>query len=337
MSTLTEVVPAPADAAGTRVVEHVVEVDAPVERVWRLIADATEWPLFFPPSVHVERSLLERSAGGVETERLAIWATANGEVKHWTSRRRLDPAARAITFRQERSVAPVASMGGEWTFEELPGGRTRVLLQHDFRAVDDDPEGLAWIERAVDTNSTAELAGLARLAVRAGSDELRLDFEDAVQVTGSAQDVYDFLDAARLWPQRLGHVAAVELIETVPGQQVLRMDTRAVDGSVHTTESVRICTPVERIVYKQTKVPALMTAHTGRWAVITDGDVVRASSQHTVLLNPDAVTAVLGPDATIDTAREFVHRALSTNSMLTLTHAKRFAEQRATAGPLDQP
>ncbi len=44
-------------------------------------------------------------------------------------------------------------MGGTWVIEELPDGGSLVRLLHDYRAVDDDPGGLAWIDEAVDRNS----------------------------------------------------------------------------------------------------------------------------------------------------------------------------------------
>ncbi|KOG87069.1 cyclase, partial [Streptomyces varsoviensis] len=66
---------------------HETEIDAPADTVYAIIADATAWPERFTPTVHVEREPL-----GAAAERLRIWATANGEVKHWTSRRDLDAA-----------------------------------------------------------------------------------------------------------------------------------------------------------------------------------------------------------------------------------------------------
>ncbi|WP_425586060.1 hypothetical protein [Streptomyces thioluteus] len=44
--------------------------------------------------------------------------------------------------------------------EPLTAATSRVRLLHDYRAVDDDPAGLEWIDRAVDRNSGAELAAL---------------------------------------------------------------------------------------------------------------------------------------------------------------------------------
>jgi aromatase len=73
--------------------------------------------------------------------------------------------------------------------------------------------------------------------------------------------------------------------------------------------------------------PALMTVHTGIWTFAENDAGVTASSQHTVVLNTDNITRVLGPDAGVAEAREYVRTALSTNSRATLEHAKAYAEQ----------
>jgi aromatase len=109
------------------------------------------------------------------------------------------------------------------------------------------------------------------------------------------------------------------------------MDTKAADGSVHTTESVRVVRGGDRIVYKQTTVPALMSAHTGCWTLVPRGDGVDATSQHTVVVKPEAVEKVLGAGRTVADARTYVQNALSTNSRATLGHAKAYAEARRAA------
>lgn len=309
----------------THVVEHQIEINVPAAEVYRLIADVTCWPRVFTPTVHVEH--LERSES---EERIRIWATANGEIKNWVSRRTLDPVARRIEFRQEVSAHPVAAMGGTWLIEPAGDGGSVVRLLHDYRAVDDDPAHLEWIERAVDTNSRSELAALKR-TVEAASPELTFSFDDHVHVRGEAADVFDFLNEAQLWNERLPHVARVELTEPTPGVQWLEMDTLTRDGSKHTTRSVRVCFPKDRIVYKQTTLPALMTLHTGRWSIVADADGgpgLTVTSQHTVTINEDNIQRILGPDADVAAARDFVRRALSANSCATLRYAKEFAESR---------
>lgn len=308
----------------THMTEHSTTIDAPARAVYDLIADVTRWPIIFPPTVHVE--YLERSPS---TERIRIWASANDTVKGWTSRRDLDPDRLRVRFRQEVSSPPVATMGGEWVVTPLTDNQSLVLLTHDFQAVGDEAENLAWINRAVHRNSDAELTALrAAAAPRAEQDELTLSFADEVQVDGAASDVYDFVNEADRWPQRLPHVARVELTENTPGMQVLEMDTRTQDGSTHTTRSVRICFPHHQIVYKQLRTPALLSVHNGRWQFDQQGDQTVVTSAHTVVLIPQAIPAVLGPAADLDDAKAFVRAALGRNSTATMLAAKDYAQQR---------
>ncbi|TNY36148.1 aromatase/cyclase [Thermomonospora catenispora] len=304
-----------------RETEHRIDVDAPAERVYALIADVGGWPEIFPPTVHAE--VVERDG---DEELIRLWATANGSAKTWTSRRRHDPERKTVSFRQERSQHPVGGMGGAWVVEPVSADSCRVRLLHDFHAATDDPADLEWISRAVDRNSTAELQALKAAAEATGPDEL-LTFDDTVTVDGDVKDVYDFLNEAQLWSERLPHVARVSLQEDMPGLQILEMDTRTKDGGVHTTRSVRVCRPATSIVYKQIVLPALLSLHTGRWLIEErDGGGVSVTSRHTVRINADRIAEVLGPDATVQTAQEFVRTALSGNSTATLRLAKAYAE-----------
>lgn len=306
-------------------VTHRVTIAADPDHVYRLVADAAGWPWTFAPTVHVET--LQPAPGGAGEERLRLWAFANGAVRTWTSRRELDPATRTVRFAQEVPAAPVLAMSGEWRIVELDTGGTRVELLHTWRAA--DAEGDRLVARAVDTNSTAELDAL-RWAAEQGTDRagLLLDFTDTVDVPGGdPAAVYDFLRDAARWPDRLPHVARLDLVEDEPGVQVLEMDTRAGDGPVHTTRSVRVCLD-DAIVYKQTATPAVMAAHVGRWTVEAVPDGARVSSRHVVVLDPVGVAAVLGPDGTVAQAREAVRAALGTNSTTTMRHAAAHATRR---------
>ncbi|MFJ9721240.1 aromatase/cyclase [Streptomyces sp. NPDC101209] len=310
----------------TREVEHEITIDAPAAAVYDLLADVTHWPRIFPPTIHVDR--LETD--GAE-ERIRIWATANGQAKNWTSRRTLDPGRLTITFRQEVPAPPVKHMGGTWIIEPLGAAACSVRLLHDYSALGDDPHDLLWIERAVEKNSTSELAALKDNVERvhaADTEELTFSFTDTVHIAGSAKDVFDFINEADRWAERLPHVAVVRLTEDTPGLQELEMDTRAKDGSVHTTKSYRVVFPHHKIAYKQVTLPALMTLHTGEWTFVESEDGTTASSQHTVTLNTANIARILGDEATVADARAYVHTALSTNSSATLAHAKAHAEQK---------
>jgi aromatase len=308
-------------------VEHEITVHAPAADVYRMLAEVENWPRLFPPSVYVD--YLERTG---HEERIRIWATANGEAKNWTSRRILDPDGLTIKFWQEVSAPPIAEMNGTWILEPLSDQETRLRLLHSYRAIDDDPEGMEWIAKAVDTNSRAELPALkSTMEQAAQAKDLTLSFADTVRIEGSAKDVYDFINEAQAWSDRLPHVARVWLTEDTPGLQTLRMDTMAKDGSTHTTESVRVCFPHYKIAYKQTTLPALMTLHTGYWLFEedpADPSAILATSQHTVVINDANITGVLGAGAGVAEARDYVRAALSTNSTATLGHAKHYAESR---------
>lgn len=306
-------------------VEHEITVQAPADQVYRYLAEVENWPRLFPPTVYVDH--VERSDA---QERIRIWATANGEAKNWTSRRWLKPVERRIDFRQEVSPPPVAAMGGGWVIEPVSAGESRVRLLHDYRAIDDDPESLAWIDEAVDSNSRKELGALKENIEKATTtpEDLLLSFTDTVEVAGSAKDVYQFIYEADQWTERLPHVARVDMREDTPGLQILEMDTRTNDGSTHTTKSVRVCFPHQRIVYKQTTLPALMALHTGYWELREHDNGVTAVAEHTVIINTENIAKILGQDADVAQAKEFVRNALGTNSRATLNHAKDYAERR---------
>ncbi|GGM05531.1 MULTISPECIES: aromatase/cyclase [Micromonospora] len=308
---------------GPRTVEHEIAVSAPAEAVYRLIAEVVNWPRIFPPTIHVDR--LEHTD---REERIRIWATANGAPKSWTSRRVLDPDNLRISFRQEVSTPPVAAMGGTWLIEPVDATACRVRLLHDYRAVDDDPAGLAWIDEAVDRNSRSELAALkTNVEFATAAEEATFSFEDTVSVAGSAKDVYDFINEAHLWSERLPHVAEVRLDEETPGLQTLEMQTRAKDGSTHLTKSYRVTFPHHRIAYKQFTLPPLMSLHTGIWTFAETDEGVAATSQHTVVINAANIARILGPQATLADARRYVQDALSTNSRATLGYARDHAER----------
>lgn len=308
---------------------HTVAVAAPADVVYGLVAKVTDWPQHFAPNVHVEQLAFDE-----HQERIQIWAIAHGVPRTWISRREFDPQARSVRFRQEVSSPPVASMGGEWVVKEEAPGQCVLTLHHDFTAVDDNPEGVALIESATDRNSNAELAAVKELAEKHERlGELVFTFEDTVEVNGPVAKVYAFLNEAPAWPERLPHVARIDLTEDTPGLQVMEMDTKAADGSLHTTRSVRVCFPEHLIVYKQTKVPPIMGAHTGRWILEERGGVTFATSQHTVTVRPEAVEEVLGAGRTVAEARGLIQKALSTNSSTTLRHAKAFAEASAGRSP----
>ncbi|MFC9813822.1 aromatase/cyclase [Streptomyces virginiae] len=302
---------------------HALTSTAPPQALYDLAADVGRWPAVFAPSVAAH--YLER---GELSERFRLWATVGGEVKTWVSRRTLDPLNLRIRFDQEESAAPIASMGGEWIFEVREDGGTDIVLLHDFTAVGDDPDTVDWINAALDRNSPLELAALARIAeLGADAGDLVFSFSDTVTLDCTAQEAYAFVHRADLWPERLPHVGRVDLTEDAAGVQEMEMDTVTADGAAHTTRSVRVCRPGERIAYKQLVPPRLLLGHSGVWE-FTDsgaGTGARVTAEHTVVIDPAAVEEVLGAGATVADARRHLREVLGRNSRTTLELADRTA------------
>lgn len=306
---------------GRRTTTHQTRIDAPAPTVYRIIADAAAWPQRFGPTVHVERTDL-----GAGAERLRLWATAGDRVLSWTSLRELDKHGLTVTFRQEVTNPPVAAMGGTWKITPVTADSCVLTLLHDFEAVDDDPTELAWIAASTDRNSTIELSNIKALAESWDEQQsLVFSFADDVVIDGGLQEAYEFLYQAGLWSGRLPHVAAIDLREEPGNVQWMKMVTRAMDGSEHTTESVRVGFG-DRIVYKQLVPPALMTAHTGVWSLEQTDSGVHVTSSHTVAVNPAAITAVLGEQADLEAACKFIRAAVGGNSAATLKLTRQFVE-----------
>ncbi|MER6187629.1 MULTISPECIES: aromatase/cyclase [unclassified Streptomyces] len=301
---------------------HKVHVSAPAGVVYALIADAVNWPLYFSPSVHVERLELDG-----ERERLRMWSLMDGQLKSWTSWRHLDPVQRRVEFRQELYAPPLNSMGGVLNVRAEGPQDTELELWYDFSVAGDLPDDVAWVERVADGNSRVQLAGLKAVAERwTRLDELVLTFEDSVHIDGPPELVYDFLYRAGDWPELVPHVTRVDLTEDAPGVQRMSMETLTEYGS-HTTDSVRICFPhAERIIFKETTTSPLLEAHTGEWSVVPDERGVTVIAQHSVVLHEENVAAELGEHASLAHARRYVREALGGNCRVLLAHAKKHAE-----------
>ncbi|SEK75791.1 aromatase/cyclase [Streptacidiphilus jiangxiensis] len=324
-----------ADTTARHQVEHTASTSASASAGYAVVAEVTRWPLFFDPCLHAE--VLESDG---PSERIRLWALVGGEARSWTSRRRFDRGLHRIDFRQEQSTPPLAWMGGYWRFEPDTEG-TRMVLGHEWASATDSAEAEEWIGQALDRNSTAEIAAVRDWAERSdawGLDELVFDFTDTVEIAAPAAVVYDFLNRADLWPQRLPHVARLDLTTTPASGttagadvQTMEMDTRAGDGTVHTTRSVRLCFEGRRIVYKQTAPPRPLLGHSGEWVLEPHDGGVTVTARHHVALDPDALASWFGEDVTPGAARTRVREILGGNSRRTLEQARAHAER--PAGP----
>jgi C7-C12 aromatase (ARO/CYC) len=302
-----------------------VTVPATPETVYGIVADLSSWPQYHPPAIHAE--VCHRDVSGVLVQHWAV--VDRTTVRTWKARWQFDPGSHRIRFAHETPPAPLLALDGEWAFDAEPGNTCRVTLRHTLSYAPGDGERARDLAASVARN-TQELLETARDTAtrRAELRSLVLSFEDTVYIAGSVRDAYAFLYEAGAWPDRLPHVFRLDLEETTPGIQFFDMQTKAPDGSMHTTRSVRICRPHHLIVYKQTVLPALLDAHTGHWSLLETPEGVLASARHTVTIKRSAL-GLLGADATLQDARRYLRRSLSTHSVRNLHLTKDYAEELA--------
>lgn len=320
-----------------RMAQH-AEVDAPAGVLYGLIADALRWPVFLPPTVHVEQLEFDGAS-----ERLRMWVTANGEIKSWTTRRVLDPLAHRVEFRQEVLPRPVTSMGGSWSVEPRGPEKSLVTLRNDFAVADNARADVDWVRRATTANTRAALANLKQLAERwRRLDSLVLAFEESVHIDAEVEPVYAFLhrfgDRADAVPGAL----KAELSERAPGVQLMRVELPAAAGTTRTTESVRIGFPhAGRIVFKDirdSEQPALLAAHAGEWSVEPDpfGEGVTVVARHHAVLDEDGVRERYGAGAqAVRAARQALRARLAEQSAAALELARAYAEDAQVREPAE--
>lgn len=292
-------------------VRHSAITSADIEVVFDLVADVQWWNTFHGPSVHAE-PLGEEA--GAETYR-HWWVVDDHTVRAFTATWRADRAAGTIDF-TFAADADRPAVSGRWSFAAADGTTVTIDYQPVSDEVDADLRGL--LDAVIDAaNRHAE------------RQDLVVDFEDPLFVSGPLEPAYDYLYDCAKWPDRIPHVVRLELEEPVPGEvQFFDMDTHTPDGVPHTTRSVRICLPGNKIVYKQIHLPALLDGHTGHWRFTPTREGVWLGARHTAVIKPSALS-VLGEGTTVEDARRYLRKVLGTNSMGNLRFAKQHAEEQA--------
>ncbi|MEU9111244.1 SRPBCC family protein [Streptomyces sp. NPDC048483] len=318
---------------GPHSIECSTDAKGPAGLAFGLMADVSRWPQYFSAVVHTERAKDGSAEAGAEQDRVTVWALRGGDaVRHWTSRRTVDRAALRIGFENETAPPGLDRADGEWTFADTAEG-TAIGLRHRLTPAEGTPA--SEVERLAGEFEAAgrrQLAELKAAVERAGElAELTVEFEDPLFVCGTVEDAYRMLYEADRWPEWLPHVARLDMTEDVPGIQFFDMVSVSPDGNEHTTRSVRICLPHDRIVYKQISLPPLLEVHTGHWEFSPTPEGLVVSARHTAVIKAGALH-LLGEGTTVADARRYLRRVLGNNSMTNLRLAKAYAEEKTING-----
>jgi Polyketide cyclase / dehydrase and lipid transport. len=312
--------------ADIHVAENSIVAKAPADIAYGWVANGARWAQIFSQVVHTAVTPLADGQDHFE-----VWQLRPGEDKvyHWKLRRGADKANLRIAFSAAAEISPFAAFDAVWSFEPLGDDSCRITLRHEYGLRGDARASASEVGTELGKHADRQLEELKNAAERAEDlEHLIVDFEDPLFVCGEVEDAWAILYECDKWPQRLSHVAKLDLVETTPGIQFFDMDTTTPDGRAHTTRSVRVCLPYDLIVYKQVKTPPLLEAHTGHWRFTPTTEGLIVAARHTVTIDPTRLS-LLGPDTTVHDARRYLRRVLSANSMTNLKLAKNYAEERA--------
>ncbi|RCV50087.1 SRPBCC family protein [Marinitenerispora sediminis] len=152
--------------------EHATTIDAPVETVWEVVCDVEGYARLFPATL--ESEIVEEGADYQVVRRVV---DVGGQVQAWVSRREIDAANRVVAYHQIDRAPLVDHMGGEWRVYPLRGGRTQLVVTHDYviRAPEDGLiAGKFTEEEAAELLRTGiERSGVEDLAAMRGEAERR--------------------------------------------------------------------------------------------------------------------------------------------------------------------
>jgi len=154
---------------------HSTKVAASPQRVYQLIANVENYPKMFDTIIAVERLGHDGT-----NERVRFWGTFGDHRGSWVSLREVNPKRMRVRFRQERSAAPLASLGGRWLVTPRGTG-AEVVLDHYYRVVDDNDLAAQHLERTVARSATAMLDSLRQITQGGDAYEMWFPLSDAVR------------------------------------------------------------------------------------------------------------------------------------------------------------
>lgn len=302
-------------------VRHSLEVESTLDEAFRICAEIERWPKIFPPCQKVD--IINQDE---HWQLFEITALADKKTMTWQSERHLDYNSHTIYARQVKPSVLVKSMQCAWRFYPLRDG-ILISLEHRIK-IKDDVQGLmeniyskedarAFMEKVIHENSELELWSIKKI-LECGNSKGRyqLDFQEELLINSKHMPIYSLLRDAKKWPDILPHCRHVDVIYDDGKNQefIMAVDVR---GKEEKIRSIRRCLDSSSIQYFQPAPPPVLRQHTGEWMLKPEKSGTRVVSKHSIQLNPEMITAVLG-DMSVDDALDYVKNAINKNSMTTL-------------------
>jgi aromatase len=304
---------------------HQIICNVPPERVYGLIRHSVNWPRLLEPCQSV--TVLDADA---DHEHIEISATVNGQTMSWQSRRRFQPEAFGVDAELVQPM-PLVALNAE---------QSVLLLEHDYRLLDDvtglvpgvhtHQDAAAFIARAIDANSTTELANLRAAAERVEPPDRR-DFHarHTVVCSAPADEVYQLVRDTSTWPLIFDACVGARVVERDGDVEVVRIEARQ-DGRTVAWDTRRTYYDAIRRVDYELPVPMPLTeAMRGQWRVIPlaeDRCVLTVDRWWRIL--PDVRGIKPGID-TVPQAAAFVQRYVGDNATAEMVAIKALVEHDA--------
>lgn len=133
--------------------DNVIDVDAPIDFVWRHTNDVADWPNLFSEYAAVD--ILDEGENSV-TFRLTMNPDENGKTWSWVSQRSWDTEARTVRARRVEK-GPFEFMNITWTYTELGDDRTRMRWIQDFEMKEGAPLDTAQMTDRINRNTPVQM------------------------------------------------------------------------------------------------------------------------------------------------------------------------------------
>ncbi|AFZ22400.1 oligoketide cyclase/lipid transport protein [Cylindrospermum stagnale PCC 7417] len=308
---------------------HSIICHAPVEAVYQIISDTSQWPDLFETCVRTE--VLEK---GNDYQLVRITAQENGREMIWDTHRTFLPQINGVDFYLPVPMPLLTDMQGRWRVVPLDSGGSLLFVERSF-VVKEDVTGLVagvtTPEAAVDfmINFIERNGGSEMIAIKSivegkdqQEDELSLSFESSRVLPFPGADIYTLLADAANWSLLLPHCQAVDMLYDDGSNQEFIMEVKTAYGSER-IRSIRRCRrDLLTIEYFQPEPPPVMSRHTGCWKLNSIPGGTAVFARHEFQIEPNACRNLFG-EGDIAFYKQRLHHALEKNSLTTIEACER--------------
>ncbi len=146
--------------------DNSIDIDAPLQRVWKMMNDVENWPNLY--TEYAETEILDREGDTIRF-RITMHPDADNVVWSWISERTADPTT--YTTRSHRiETGPFEYMNIEWFFEPV-NGVTRMRWVQDFAMKPAAPANDEQMQEYINKNTEIQMGVIKERIEQAAASE----------------------------------------------------------------------------------------------------------------------------------------------------------------------